>query len=203
MKPFTTLTGVAAPLDRVDVDTDQVIPAEYLKSIERIGFGKYLFARWRYIGMDLNRPDPDFVLNQPRFRAAQVLVTRENFGCGSSREHAAWALEDYGIRCVIAPSFGDIFYSNALKNGVLPAIVANDDVSALLKQIQDCPDLQVRVDLKEQVIGTNHGLSCRFTVGADAKYRLLNGLDDIGLTLLHEKEIAAFEERRKRNMPWL
>ena len=203
MKPFTSLTGVAAPMDRVNVDTDQVTPAEYLKSIERTGFGKYLFARWRYFDMDLSRPNPDFVLNQPRFRGAQVLVTRENFGCGSSREHAAWALEDYGIRCVIAPSFGDIFYNNALKNGVLPAIVSNDDVSALLKQIQDFEDLQVRVDLKEQAIGTNHGLSLKFTVGEDAKYRLLNGLDDIGLTLLHEKEIAAFEERRKRNMPWL
>ena len=144
MKPFTTLTGVAAPMDRVNVDTDQITPAHYLKSIERVGFGKYLFARWRYIDMDLNRPNPEFVLNQPRFKNAQVLVTRENFGCGSSREHAPWALEDYGIRCVIGPSFADIFYNNSLKNGVLPAIVSNDDVDLLMKQIQEHEDLQVR-----------------------------------------------------------
>jgi len=203
MKPFTALTGVAAPLDRVNVDTDQIVPAHYLKSIERTGFGKYLFARWRYFDMDLNRPNPDFVLNQPRFRNAQVLVARENFGCGSSREHAPWALEDYGIRCVIAPSFADIFYNNSLKNGVLPAIVPDADVSALLKQIQDFEDLQVRVDLKEQAISTNHGLSFKFTVGEDAKSRLLSGLDDIGQTLLHEKDIAAFEQRRKQQQPWL
>jgi 3-isopropylmalate/(R)-2-methylmalate dehydratase small subunit len=203
MKPFTTLTGIAAPMDRINVDTDQIVPAHYLKSIERTGFGKYLFARWRYFDMDPNRPNPEFVLNQPRFKAAQVLVARDNFGCGSSREHAPWALEDYGIRCVIAPSFADIFYNNSLKNGVLPAIVPDEDVSALLKQIQEHADLQVRVDLKEQAISTNHGLSFKFTVGEDAKSRLLSGLDDIGQTLLHEKDIAAFEQRRKQQQPWL
>lgn len=203
MKPFTTLTGIAAPMDRVNVDTDQITPKQYLKSIERTGFGKYLFASWRYIDGDLSRPNPDFVLNQPRFKQAQMMVTRENFGCGSSREHAPWALEDYGIRCVIAPSFADIFYSNSLKNGVLPAIVSNEDVSALLQQIDQFPDLQVRVDLKEQAISTNHGLSLRFQVGEDAKVRLLNGLDDIGQTLLHDREITAFEQRRKQQTPWL
>jgi 3-isopropylmalate/(R)-2-methylmalate dehydratase small subunit len=203
MKPFTTLTGIAAPMDRINVDTDQIVPAHYLKSIERTGFGKYLFARWRYFDMDPNRPNPEFVLNQPRFKAAQVLVARDNFGCGSSREHAPWALEDYGIRCVIAPSFADIFYNNSLKNGVLPAIVPDEDVSALLRQIQEHADLQVRVDLKEQAISTNHGLSFKFTVGEDAKSRLLSGLDDIGQTLLHEQDIAAFEQRRKQQQPWL
>jgi len=203
MKPFSTITGIAAPMDRVNVDTDQITPAHFLKSIERTGFGKYLFARWRYIDMDLNRPNPEFVLNQPRFRNAQVLVVRENFGCGSSREHAPWSLEDYGIRCVMGPSFADIFYNNSLKNGVLPAIVTNEDVDAMMKQIHDHEDLQVRVDLKEQVISTNHGLSIAFKVGEDAKYRLLNGLDDIGQTLLHDKEITAFEQRRKQETPWL
>jgi 3-isopropylmalate/(R)-2-methylmalate dehydratase small subunit len=168
-----------------------------------MGFGKYLFAGWRYIDGDLNRPNPDFVLNQERFKEAQLLVARENFGCGSSREHAPWSLDDFGIRCVIAPSFADIFYSNSLKNGVLPAIVNDEGVSALFKQIEEFPDLQVRVDLKEQAIGTNHGLSLRFEIGADAKQRLLNGIDDIGQTLLHNKEIAAFEQRHRQQMPWL
>jgi 3-isopropylmalate/(R)-2-methylmalate dehydratase small subunit len=203
MNPFTTLTGIAAPMDRINVDTDQIIPAHYLKNIERTGFGKFLFARWRYFDMDETRPNPDFVLNQPRFKAAQVLVTRENFGCGSSREHAPWALEDYGIRCVISPSFADIFYNNSLKNGVVPAIVTNDDVSALLAQIAKFEDLQVRVDLKEQVVSTNHDLSFKFTIGEDAKYRLLNGLDDIGQTLMHDKEITAFEQKRHQLTPWL
>jgi 3-isopropylmalate/(R)-2-methylmalate dehydratase small subunit len=203
MKPFTTLTGVAAPMDRVNVDTDQITPKQYLKAITREGFGKYLFAGWRYFAGDLNRPNPDFVLNQPRFKAAQILVTRENFGCGSSREHAPWALEDFGIRCVISPSFADIFYNNSLKNGVVPAIVTTDEVSGLLGQIEQYPDLQVRVDLREQAISTNHGLSIRFTIGADAKHRLLNGLDDIGRTLLHDKDITAFEQRHGQQMPWL
>jgi len=203
MKPFTTLTGIAAPLDRVNVDTDQITPKQYLKSISRIGFGKYLFAGWRYVDGDLNRPNPDFVLNQPRFKGAQVLVARENFGCGSSREHAPWSLDDFGIRCLIAPSFADIFYSNSLKNGVLPAIVSDDGVSALFDQIDQFQDLRVRVDLKEQAISTNHGLSLRFEIGEDAKHRLLNGIDDIGQTLLHDTEITAFEQRRRQQMPWL
>ena len=203
MKPFTTLTGIAAPMDRANVDTDQIIPKEYLKSIERTGFGKFLFAGWRYVDGDPSRPKPDFVLNQPRFKGAQILVARENFGCGSSREHAPWALDQFGIRCVIAPSYADIFYNNSLKNGVLPAIVPDADVVALLKQIAEHEDLQVRVDLKEQAISTNHGLNLRFTVGPEAKHRLLNGLDDIGQTLLHDKEITAFEQRRRQQMPWL
>jgi len=203
MKPFTSLTGIAAPLDRVNVDTDQIIPKQHLKSISRIGFGQFLFAGWRYVDGDVNRPNPDFVLNQPRFKGAQVLVARENFGCGSSREHAPWSLDDFGIRCVIAPSFADIFYNNSLKNGVLPAIVSDEDVSGLFAQIEQYPDLQVRVDLKEQAIGTNHGLTLRFQIGQDAKHRLLNGIDDIGQTLLHDKEITAFEQRRRQQQPWL
>lgn len=203
MEPFNTVTAIAAPLDRVDVDTDQIIPKQYLKSIGKTGFGKYLFADWRYLDGDSARPNPDFVLNQPRYKGAQVLVTRDNFGCGSSREHAPWALVDYGFKVVIAPSFGDILYNNSLKNGLLPARVAREDADRLIKEVQAHEGLQIRVDLKEQIISTSTGISIRFEIGPEAKDKLLKGLDDIGLTLRHEAEIAAFEQRRRQQMPWL
>ncbi len=203
MEPFTTVTGIAAPMDRVDVDTDQIIPQVYLKSIGKTGFGKFLFARWRYIEGDPERPNPEFVLNQPRYRNARVLVTRDNFGCGSSREHAPWALTDYGIAVVIAPSFGDILYNNSLKNGLLPARVTREEADTLIKEVQAHEGLEIRVDLKEQVISTSTGLSIHFQIGKEAKDKLLSGLDDIGQTLQHEREIAAFEQRRKQQMPWL
>ena len=203
MEPFTTVTGIAAPIDRVDVDTDQIIPQVYLKSIGKTGFGKFLFARWRYVDGDPERPRPDFVLNLPRYRNAKVLVTRDNFGCGSSREHAPWALADYGIRVVIAPSFGDILYNNSLKNGLLPARISREETDRLIKEVQDHEGLEIRVDLKEQVISTSTGMSVRFEIGDAAKQKLLGGLDDIGQTLQHEREITAFEQRRKLQMPWL
>jgi 3-isopropylmalate/(R)-2-methylmalate dehydratase small subunit len=203
MDPFTSLTGAAAPLDRINVDTDQITPKQYLKSIGRTGFGKFLFADWRYQDGDLKRPRPDFVLNQPRYRDAKILVTRDNFGCGSSREHAAWALTDFGIRCVIASSFGDIFYNNSLKNGLLPAIVEDSEAERLIREIESHPGLQVKVDLREQVISTDSGFSVRFRVSPEAKRKLLEGLDDISQTLLHEREITDFEQRRKRAQPWL
>jgi 3-isopropylmalate/(R)-2-methylmalate dehydratase small subunit len=203
MDPFTTVTGIAAPMDREDVDTDQIIPQVYLKSIGKTGFGKFLFARWRYVDGDVNRPNPEFVLNQPRYRNTQVLVTRDNFGCGSSREHAPWALTDYGIRVVIASSFGDILYNNSLKNGLLPAQVTREEADRLIKEVQGHEGLEIRVDLKEQAISTSTGMSIRFQIGDTAKQKLMSGLDDIGQTLRHEKEISAFEQRRKQQMPWL
>ncbi|HEX7929223.1 MAG TPA: 3-isopropylmalate dehydratase small subunit [bacterium] len=203
MEPFSTITAIAAPIDRVDVDTDQIIPQVYLKSIGKTGFGKFLFARWRYINEDPSKPNPEFVLNQPRYKGARVLVTRDNFGCGSSREHAPWALTDYGFRVVIAPSFGDILYNNSLKNGLLPARVTREDADKLIKEVQANDGLEIRVDLKEQVISTSKGTSVRFEIGKEAKDKLLSGLDDIGLTLQHDKEISAFEQRRKQQMPWM
>ena len=203
MEPFTHLTSKAAPLDRVNVDTDAIIPKQFLKSIERTGFGKHLFNDWRFIDSDKNRPNPEFVLNKPEYSGAEALVARENFGCGSSREHAPWALLDYGIRCVIAPSFADIFYNNSLKNGLLPAIATADDVDALLKTLQAHPETEVRIDLKEQIVSTSRGESFSFEIAEDAKDSLLNGLDDIGRTLNHEQEISSFESQRKQALPWL
>jgi 3-isopropylmalate/(R)-2-methylmalate dehydratase small subunit len=203
MEPFSTVTGLAAPMDKVDVDTDQIIPKVYLKSIGKTGFGKFLFADWRYFDGDPNKPRPDFVLNQPRYRGAKVLVARDNFGCGSSREHAPWALTDYGFKAVIAPSFGDILYNNSLQNGLLPARITREETDTLIREIQDHEGLEIRVDLKEQVISTSTGMSIHFEIGKEAKEKLLSGLDDIGQTLQHDKEITAFEQRRKQQMPWL
>jgi 3-isopropylmalate/(R)-2-methylmalate dehydratase small subunit len=201
MQPFTTVTGVAVPLNRVNVDTDQIIPKQFLKSIEKSGFGKHLFNDWRFIEGDKARPNPDFILNKPEYQGAQVLVAGDNFGCGSSREHAPWSLADYGFRCVICSSFADIFYSNSIKNGLLPAIVSPEDLARLMAELEAQPGEQLRVDLREQVIATPGGLSVRFEIGEDAKHSLLNGLDDVGRTLQHLSEIEAFEAKRKAD--WL
>ncbi len=203
MEPFTTVTAVAVPLNRVNVDTDQIIPKQFLKAIDRIGFGKHLFNDWRFINGDKAQPNPDFILNDPVYQGAQVLVAGDNFGCGSSREHAPWSLTDYGFRCVISSSFADIFYNNSLKNGLLPAIVAAEHLRSLMEELEANPGLELRVDLREQVVSTSGGLSVPFTIGDDAKHSLLEGLDDIDRTLTHEAEITAFEERRKQTMPWL
>jgi 3-isopropylmalate/(R)-2-methylmalate dehydratase small subunit len=203
MDPFTTVTGIAVPLNRVNVDTDQIIPKQFLKSIEKTGFGQHLFNDWRFAGGDKSRPNPDFILNRPEYQGARVLVAGDNFGCGSSREHAPWALGDYGFRCVISSSFADIFYNNSTKNGLLPAIVTPAELEALMAELEANPGEEVRVDLKEQVIATPKGLSLRFQVGEDVKHSLLNGLDDIGRTLQHLSEIEALEERHKKDMPWL
>jgi 3-isopropylmalate/(R)-2-methylmalate dehydratase small subunit len=195
MDKFTVLNGLVAPLDRANVDTDQIIPKEHLKSIKRTGFADALFAAWRH--------DPGFVLNQPRYKGAAILLARKNFGCGSSREHAPWALMDYGFRCVIAPSFADIFYNNCFKNGFLPVVLAEAEVDKLFYDAASFPGFKLVVDLDEQTVSTADGSKIfRFEVDAFRKYCLVNGLDEIGLTLRHTDKIRAFEARRKTQFPW-
>ncbi|MFP3873545.1 MAG: 3-isopropylmalate dehydratase small subunit [Thiohalophilus sp.] len=210
MEKFETLTAIVAPLDRSNVDTDAIIPKQFLKSIKRTGFGPNLFDEWRYLdhgepGKDnSNRPlNPDFVLNQPRYQGAQILLARENFGCGSSREHAPWALLDYGFRVIIAPSFADIFYNNCFKNGILPIVLDSETVDRLFKVVEAQEGYQLTVDLKQQQIRMPDGEVIPFEIDAYRKQRLLEGLDDIGLTLQHADEIRAYEEQQQRQRPWL
>ena len=196
MEPFVSLSGVVAPIDQVNVDTDMIIPAVYLKSIARTGFGPHLFDRYRY--REDGSENPDFVLNQDAYRSARILVSGPNFGCGSSREHAPWALEDYGIRCVIAPSFADIFYNNCFKNGVLPVILPEPAVRQIIDKSKDNPGLQLTVDLEAlQVRDSDEDIVVDFQVDEFRRYCLLNGLDDIGLTLQYEDSISAFEARQE------
>ena len=195
MDPFVRLTGVVAPLDRVNIDTDQIIPAVFLKRIERSGFEDCLFFSWRF--NEDGSPKEDFVLNQPPYRDARVLVAGHNFGCGSSREHAPWALRDYGIRCVIAPSFADIFYNNCFKNGVLPLRISEEDVRAIMEKATGKPGLNLTVDLEGQrVWDENEDISIPFEIDQARRHNLLNGLDDIGLTLQFEEQISAYEAAR-------
>ncbi len=208
MKPFTQLTAIVAPLDRANVDTDAIIPKQFLKSIRRAGFGPFLFDEWRYLDrgepeMDCSkRPlNPDFVLNQPQYQGAQILLTRENFGCGSSREHAPWALEDYGFRAIIAPSFADIFYNNCFKNGLLPIVLDSDIVDSLFQEIED--GYQLSIDLEAQTITTPAGRVIHFDIDENRKFRLLNGLDDIALTLQQADKIRKYETERAQRAPWL
>ncbi len=201
MDAFTTLTGIVAPLDRVNVDTDQIIPKQYLKTIKRTGLREGLFSDWRYAG-DGN-PQEGFVLNQPRYDGASILLARDNFGCGSSREHAPWALLDYGFRCVIAPSFADIFFNNCFKNGMLPVVLTNAEVDQLFTEVEPRPGYQLSVDLAAQTVTTPDGTSFHFDVDPFRKDCLLNGLDEIGLTLQKEADITAYEQRRKSEAPWL
>jgi len=210
VKKFEKLTGLVVPIDRANVDTDAIIPKQYLKSIKRTGFGPNLFDAWRYLdpgepGMDhgRRRPNPDFVLNQPRYRGAQVLLARENFGCGSSREHAPWALEDYGIRALIAPSYADIFYGNCFKNGLLPIVLAADVVDRLFGETFATEGYRLTVDLEAQTVTTPGGEAFRFDIDPFRKHCLLEGLDEIGLTLQHADEIRSYEERRRQETPWL
>ncbi|MDX1823660.1 MAG: 3-isopropylmalate dehydratase small subunit [Thiohalomonadales bacterium] len=210
MEKFETLSGIVMPLDRPNVDTDAIIPKQFLKSIKRSGFGPNLFDDWRYLdegepGKDNSgRPlNPDFVLNQPRYQGAQFLLARENFGCGSSREHAPWALLDYGFRVIIAPSFADIFFNNCFKNGILPIILSADVVDELFKQVEAAEGYSLSVDLAAQTITRPDGEVIGFEIDAFRKHRLLNGLDDIGLTLEHVDEIRAYEDKRKQEAPWL
>ncbi|MFD2368040.1 3-isopropylmalate dehydratase small subunit [Pseudoduganella sp. GCM10020061] len=202
--------GLVAPLDRANVDTDAIIPKQFLKSIHRTGFGPNLFDEWRYLdhgepGMDnAARPlNPEFVLNQPRYQGASILLARKNFGCGSSREHAPWALQQYGFRVMIAPSFADIFYNNCFKNGLLPVVLSEDEVEQLFQAVQATPGYRLVVDLERQQVTAPDGTAWRFEVDAFRKHCLLNGLDDIGLTLQHAGEIRAFEARRLAAQPWL
>lgn len=210
MKKFTQITGITAPLDRANVDTDMIIPKQFLKSIKRSGFGPNLFDELRYL--DEGQPDQDcagrplnteFVLNQPRYANTNILLARENFGCGSSREHAPWALDDYGIRSVIATSFADIFYNNCFKNGLLPIVLSEQQVDQLFKEVVATEGYQLTVDLDKQLVITPSGEEMAFEVDAFRKHCLLNGLDDIGLTLQYADDIAAYEKRRRQETPWL
>jgi 3-isopropylmalate/(R)-2-methylmalate dehydratase small subunit len=210
MKAFTQHSGLVAPLDRANVDTDQIIPKQFLKSIKRSGFGQNLFDEWRYLdvgqpGQDCsNRPlNKDFVLNFARFQGASVLLARENFGCGSSREHAPWALEEYGFRSVIAPSYADIFFNNSFKNGMLPIILTEAEVDELFQQCEATEGYQLSVDLAAQTVTRPDGKVYHFEVDAFRKHCLLNGLDDIGLTLQEDEAIAAFEAKHRQSQPWL
>jgi len=210
MERFVRLEGLVAPLDRANVDTDAIIPKQFLKSIKRSGFGPNAFDAWRYLdhgepGMDnARRPlNPDFVLNQPRYAGAQILLARENFGCGSSREHAPWALMDYGFRCIVAPSFADIFFNNCFKNGLLPVILGSDAVDQLFREVEATPGYKATVDLDKQVVVTQRGQGFKFEIDPFRKHCLLNGLDEIGLTLQHADQIRAFEAKRKAEQPWL
>ena len=211
MQPFRVHTGIVAPLDRANVDTDAIIPKQFLKSIERSGFGVNLFDAWRYLdhgepGMDASsrRPNPQFVLNEPRYRGASILLARRNFGCGSSREHAPWALGDYGFRALIAPSFADIFFNNCFKNGLLPIVLPDSAVDRLFADVAVFPGFTLTIDLERQRVATADGsLVYDFTVDPFRQQCLLNGWDDIALTLRHADEIRAFEARRLAEQPWL
>jgi len=210
MQAFTQLTGLVAPLDRANVDTDAIIPKQFLKSIKRSGFGPNAFDEWRYLdrgepGVDNSkRPlNKDFVLNQARYQGARVLLTRENFGCGSSREHAPWALEDYGFKVIIASSFADIFFNNCFKNGMLPIVLSADIVDALFKQVEANEGYALNIDLAAQTVTTPNGEVYPFEVDAFRKHCLLNGLDDIGLTMQQQDKIKAFEAKHRQSQPWL
>jgi 3-isopropylmalate/(R)-2-methylmalate dehydratase small subunit len=211
MKPFRVVTGLVAPLDRANVDTDAIIPKQFLKSIRRSGFGPNLFDAWRYLdigqmGMDnARRPrNPDFPLNKPQYQGAEILLARRNFGCGSSREHAPWALLDYGFRAVIAPSFADIFFNNCYKNGLLPIVLSESAVDGLFERTKAFPGFRLTIDLERQTVASTDGaISHGFDIEPFRKHCLLNGLDDIGLTLQHADEIHAFEEKHKAQQPWL
>jgi 3-isopropylmalate/(R)-2-methylmalate dehydratase small subunit len=210
MQAFTHLNGLVAPLDRANVDTDAIIPKQFLKSIKRSGFGPNAFDEWRYLdhgepGMDNSKRtlNPDFVLNQPRYQGVSVLLARENFGCGSSREHAPWALEDFGFRCVIAPSYADIFFNNCFKNGMLPIVLSAQIVDSLFKEVEAHVGYQLNIDLNAQTVTTPSGAVYAFEVDTFRKHCLLNGLDDIGLTMQHQDKIKAFETKHQISQPWL
>jgi 3-isopropylmalate/(R)-2-methylmalate dehydratase small subunit len=211
MEPFRLHTGIVAPLDRANVDTDAIIPKQFLKSIKRSGFGPNLFDEWRYLdhgepGQDHSRRprNPDFVLNEPRYQRASILLARRNFGCGSSREHAPWALLDYGFRALIAPSYADIFYNNCFKNGLLPIVLTENEVDRLFHAVKAFPGFNLTIDLESQTVQTSDGAHAyRFDVDPFRRHCLLNGFDEIGLTLQHSDEIRAFETKRLAEQPWL
>ena len=210
MKAFKQHTGIVAPMDRPNVDTDAIIPKQFLKSIKRSGFGPNAFDDWRYLdegGPDIDntirKPNPDFILNQTPYDKATILVARENFGCGSSREHAVWALDDFGFRAVIAPSFADIFYNNSFKNGLLPIVLSAEVVDDIFKRVEQTSGLELSVNLDKQTVSCDGEVLASFEIDAFRKHCMLNGLDDIALTLQHADEIKVFEENRKQASPWL
>ena len=210
MEPFRIHSGLVAPMDRENVDTDAIIPKQFLKSIKRTGFGENLFDAWRYLdvgepGMDLSkrRPNPDFVLNQPRYQGASILLARKNFGCGSSREHAPWALQQYGFKAVIAPSFADIFFNNSFKNGFLPIVLLDFQVDHLFTEVAAHAGFKLTIDLPAQTVTAPNEKPMHFDIDPSRKESLVNGWDEIGRTLLHADEIRAYEEKRKRSEPWI
>ncbi len=203
MEPFTTLTGLVAPLDRLNVNTDEIIPARFTKTIRRTGFEKALFANWRYLDNNGQTPNPDFVLNQPRYQGATILLAEDNFGCGSSREHAPWAIRDYGFRCLIAPSFADIFYNNCFNNSILPVTLDKVTIRELFEEVEATGGYTLHVDLAAQTVTTPTRRVLHFEIDQFRKNALLQGLDNIGWTLSHGDEIAAYEEKRKQEAPWL
>ena len=208
MQKFTVHKGLVAPMDRENVDTDAIIPKQFLKSIKKTGFGPNLFDEWRYLDQpgqpeSSRKPNPDFVLNQPRYKGASVLIARQNFGCGSSREHAPWALDQYGFRAILAPSFADIFFNNSFKNGLLPIVLPEPVIEQLFNEVAAFPGYELTIDLERQVIVRPQGEEIPFDVIAFRKYCLLNGFDDIGLTMRHADKIKAFEAERLAQKPWL
>ncbi|HHZ79214.1 MAG TPA: 3-isopropylmalate dehydratase small subunit [Candidatus Lambdaproteobacteria bacterium] len=203
MEAFITLSGMAAPLDKINVDTDQIIPKQFLKKIERTGFGIHLFHDWRYLDDAGTESNSEFVLNFPRYQGSKILLTRENFGCGSSREHAPWALQDYGFYCVIASSFADIFYSNCRKNGILAVVLRQEEVQALFEEVEANEGCQLTVDLPQQTVSTPEGKKFSFEIDPFAKNCLLKGLDDIGWTLQFEEKIQDYEQQARSRQPWL
>ena len=203
MQPFQTLTATAAKLDQVNVDTDQIIPKQFLKKIERTGFGIHLFHDWRFLDDAGQKTNPDFILNQSRYQGAQILVAGDNFGCGSSREHAPWALLDYGFRSIIAPSFADIFYNNCAKNGILLVALPEASVQQLFTEIEENVGCELTVDLPNQKVQSPRGLEFSFEIDPFVKHRLLNGLDDIGWTLQYQSEIESFESNYQKQAPWM
>ena len=211
MQKFTVHKGLVAPMDRENVDTDAIIPKQFLKSIKKTGFGPNLFDEWRYLDQpgqpgqpeSSRKPNPDFVLNQPRYKGASVLIARQNFGCGSSREHAPWALDQYGFRAILAPSFADIFFNNSFKNGLLPIVLPEAVIEQLFNEVAAFPGYELTIDLERQVIVRPQGEEIPFDVIAFRKYCLLNGFDDIGLTMRHADKIKAFEAERLAQKPWL
>ena len=203
MQPFQTLTATAAKLDQVNVDTDQIIPKQFLKKIERTGFGIHLFHDWRFLDDAGQKTNPDFILNQSRYQGAQILVAGDNFGCGSSREHAPWALLDYGFRSIIAPSFADIFYNNCAKNGILLVALPEASVKQLFTEIEENVGCELTVDLPNQKVQSPKGLEFSFEIDPFVKHRLLNGLDDIGWTLQYQSEIESFESNYQKQAPWM
>ena len=200
---FTQHTGLVVPLDAANVDTDAIIPKQFLQKVTRTGFGAHLFNDWRFLDDKGEQPNPEFVLNFPEYKGASILLARENFGCGSSREHAPWALDEYGFRTVIAPSFADIFFNNSFKNGLLPIILKDEEVDALFEQAEATEGYQLTVDLEAQTVTRPDGVQYSFEVDAFRKHCLLNGLDDIGLTLQDQEAIKAFEAKHQQNSPWL
>ena len=203
MEPFTTVTGLVAPLKRTNVNTDEITPARFLKTIRRTGFGPVLFANWRYLDYAVQKPNPDFVLNQARYQGVSILLTGENFGSGSSREHAPWSIREYGFRCIIAPSFADIFYNNCFNNGILPVTLDEHIVEELFAEVEATEGYTLTVDLASQTVTTPSQRVLRFEIDSFRKQALLQGLDNVGWTLSHKDEIEAYENRRKQEAPWL